>query len=112
MFPDPDGASPGGSAPDASAPSSATQSTLADDGSKRPRRHASGPHRAGPRTGKIPPALRIVKENATARMTGTNATPHGYYHASDKQKEFKWKLGMRSLREIRFYQKSTTLLLR
>ena len=112
MFPGPDGAAPGGSALDASAPSSATQSTLADDGIKHPRRRASGPRRTRPCTGKIPPALRIARENATTRMTGANATPQGYYHASNKQKEFKWKPGTRSLREIRFYQKSTALLLR
>ena len=111
-FPGPDGAAPGGSAPDASTPSSATPSTLADDGSKHPRRHVSGPRRARPHTGKIPPALRIARENAAARMTGANATPQGYYRASGKQKEFKWKLGTRSLREIRFYQISTALLLR
>ena len=112
MFQDPDGAIPGGSGPDASAPSSATPSTLADDGGKCPRRCASGPRRARPHTGKISPALRIARENATTRMTGTNATPQGYYCTSNKQKELKWKLGMRSLWEIRFYQKSTTLLLR
>ena len=112
MFLSPDGAAPGGSAPNASAPSSATPSTLADDGGKHPRRCASGPRRARPHTGKIPPALRIARENAATRMTGTNAIPQGYYRASDKQKEFKWKLGTRSLWEIRFYQKSTALLLR
>ena len=108
----PDGATPGGSAPDVSAPSSATPSTLADDGGKRPRRHALGPHRARPHTGKIPPALRITRENAAARRTGANATPQGYYRVSNKQKEFKWKPETRSLQEIRFYQKSTALLLR
>ena len=45
-------------------------------------------------------------------MMGSNATPQGYYHPSDKQKKFKWKPGTRSLREIQFYQKSTALLLR
>ena len=45
-------------------------------------------------------------------MTGTNATPQGYYKPSDKQKNFKWRPGIQSLREIHFYQKSTTLLLR
>ena len=111
-FQGPDGAAPGGSAPNASAPSSATPSTLADNGGKHPRRHASGPRRARPHTGKIPPALKIARENAGTRMTGTNATPQGYYCVSNKQKEFKWKLGMRSLWEISFHQKSTTLLLR
>ena len=112
MFPDPNGVAPGGSAPDASAPSSFTPSTLADDGGKHPRRRALGPRRARPHTGKIPPALRIIRENTAARMTGANATPQGYYCASNKQKEFKWKPGMRSLQDIRFYQKSTALLLR
>ena len=60
---------------------------------------------------KMPPALRVVKENANARMTGANATPQGYYKPSEKQKKFKWKPGTRALREIRFYQKSTALLL-
>ena len=92
-FPNPDGATPGGSVPGASAPSSSAPSTSADDGSKRPRRHMLGHCSARPHTGKIPLALRIVRENTAARMTGTNATPEGYYHASDKQKEFKWKLG-------------------
>ena len=85
-FPNPDGAAPGGSAPGASAPSSSTPSTSADDGGKRPRGHVSGHNRARPHTGKIPPALRITRENATARMTGVNATPEGYYRASNKQK--------------------------
>ena len=62
--------------------------------------------------GHIPPALRITRENAAARMMGLNATPQGYYRPSDKQKKFKWKPGTRSLREIQFYQKSTALLLR
>ena len=61
---------------------------------------------------RVPPALRIVKENANARMTGANATPQGYYKPSDKQKGFKWRPGMRALWEIRFYQKSMALLLR
>ena len=74
--------------------------------------YVPGHRRAGPHTGKIPPALMIVRENTATRMTGTNATPQGYYCVSDKNKQLKWKLGMRSLREIRFYQKSTTLLLR
>ena len=111
-FPNPDGATPGGSAPGASVPSSSTPSTLADDGGKHPRKCTSGCCSVRPHTGKIPPALRITRENATTRMTGTNATPQGYYQASNKQKEFKWKPGMRSLWEIRFYQKSTTMLLR
>ena len=45
-------------------------------------------------------------------MTGANATPQGYYKPLDTQKNFKWRPGTRSLREIHFYQKSTTLLLR
>ena len=60
---------------------------------------------------KMPPALRVVKENANAKMTGANATPQGYYKPSEKQKKFKWKPGTRVLWEIRFYQKSTALLL-
>ena len=89
MFPNPDGAAPGGSARGASAPSSSTPSTSADDGSKRPREHASGHHRARPHTGKIPPALRIMRENTAARISGANATPQGYYCVSDKHKQFK-----------------------
>ena len=65
----------------------------------------------GPRTGKIPPALRIAQENAALRMTGPNATPQGYYQNSKEQKKFKWRPGTRALREVRFYQKSTMLLL-
>ena len=53
-----------------------------------------------------------MKENANARITGANATPQGYYKASETQKKFKWKPGVRALREIHFYQKSTGLLLR
>ena len=53
-----------------------------------------------------------TKENANARMTRANATPQGYYKPSEKQKKFKWRPGTRALREIRFYQKSTALLLR
>ena len=75
MFPSSEGAAPGGSAPNASSPSSATSSTSADDGGKCPRRCVLGPHRARPHTGRIPPALRITRENATTRMTGANATP-------------------------------------
>ena len=65
----------------------------------------------GPRTRKIPPALCIAQENAALRMTGPNATPQGYYQNSTEQKKFKWRPGTRALREIRFYQKSTMLLL-
>ena len=60
---------------------------------------------------KVPPALRVAKENANARMTEANATPQGYYKPLEKQKKFKWKPGTRALREIRFYQKSMALLL-
>ena len=59
----------------------------------------------------VPPALRVMRENANASMTGANATPQGYYKPSDKQKGFKWRPEMRALWEIRFYQKSTALLL-
>ena len=65
----------------------------------------------GPRTRKILPALRIARENAALRMPGPNATPQGYYQNSKEQKKFKWRPGTRALREIRFYQKSTMLLL-
>ena len=61
---------------------------------------------------KVSPALRVMKENANTRMTSANATPQGYYKPSEKQKKFKWKPGTRALWEIRFYQKSTALLLR
>ena len=61
---------------------------------------------------RVPPALRVTRENANARMTGANATPQGYYKPSDKQKGFKWRPETRALWEIRFYQKSTALLLR
>ena len=68
--------------------------------------------RVGKRTGKIPPALKITRENAACRMTGANVTPQGYYKPSDKQKQFKWKPGTHSFHEIWFYQKSTVLLLK
>ena len=55
----------------------------------------------GPRTGKIPPALHIARENTALRMTGPNATPQGYYPNSTEQKKFKWRPGTRPLREIR-----------
>ena len=61
---------------------------------------------------RVPPALRVTRENTNTRMTGANATPQGYYKPSDKQKGFKWRPGTRALREIRFYQKSMALLLR
>ena len=90
-------------------------STSTDDGGKQPRgrvlrmpRH----RQASAHAGHIPPALQIVRENAAIRMTSANATLQGYYCPSDKQKKFKGKPGTRSLREIHFYQKSTTLLLR
>ena len=89
-----------------------------DDRGKQPRRKVlqavrkTGSRRARANTKKMPPALRVAKENANARMTGANATPQGYYKPSEKQKKFKWKPGTRALREIRFYQKSTALLLR
>ena len=110
----PAGAAAGGPAPGtltagASAP---TASTPADDGGKRPQTTVPKCHQVPSHTGHIPPALRIARENATARMTDLNAMPQGYYRPSDKQKKFKWKPGTRSLREIRFYQKSTALLLR
>ena len=71
----------------------------------------TGSRRAPANTKKMPPALRVAKENANARMTGANATPQGYYKPSEKQKKFKWRPGTRALWEIRFYQKSTALLL-
>ena len=88
-----------------------------DDGGKQPRRKVpraarkTGSRRAPVNTKKMSPALRVVKENANARMTGANATPQGYYKPSEKQKRFKWRPGTRALQKIRFYQKSTALLL-
>ena len=82
-------------------------------GSKAPRGQPQACRQwVGPRTRKIPPALCIAWENAALRMTGPNATPQGYYQNSKEQKKFKWRPGTRALREIRFYQKSTMLLLR
>ena len=89
-----------------------------DDGGKQPWRKVlravrkTGSRRAPVNTKKMPPTLRVVKENANTRMTGANATPQGYYKPSEKQKKFKWRPGTRALWEIRFYQKSTSLLLR
>ena len=56
--------------------------------------------RVRPHTGKIPPALQIVRENAACHTTGANATPQGYYKPSDQQKKFKWRPGTRALWEI------------
>ena len=86
--------------------------TLADYGGKHPQTTAPRHHQVLSHASHIPPALRIARENAAARMMGPNATPQSYYHPSEKQKKFKWKPGTRSLREIRLYQKSTALLLR
>ena len=107
-------AAAGGPAPSMSAASASapTTSTSRDDGGKHPWTTAPRCCRVLFHAGHIPPALRIARENATARMTGPSATPQGYYHPSDKQKKFKWKPGTRSWREIWFYQKSTALLLR
>ena len=88
-----------------------------DTGGKQLRRRVlrtvrkTGSRRAPANPKKVSPALRVAKENANTRMTGANATPQGYYKPSEKQKKFKWKPGTRALREIRFYQKSTALLL-
>ena len=110
----PAGAAAGGPALDTSTASASapTTSTPTDDGGKHPQTMEPKHCQAPSHTGHIPPALRIARENATARMMGPNATPQGYYRPLDKQKKFKWKPGTRSLREIWFYQKSTTLLLR
>ena len=114
MFAVPAGAAGGGPAPGTltSGASAPTASTPADDGGKHPQTTVPKHHRVLPHTGHVAPALRIARENATAKMMGPNAMPHGYYCPSDKQKKFKWKPGIRSLREIWFYQKSTALLLR
>ena len=82
-------------------------------GGQKSRKHKSAQPRcqAGPRTGKISPALCIARENAALMSTGANATPQEYYQNSTKQKKFKWKAGTRALREIQFYQRSTLLLL-
>ena len=88
-----------------------------DTGGKQPQRRViraarkTGSRRAPVNMKRVPTALRVVRENANARMTGANATPQGYYKPSEKQKNFKWKPGTRALWEIRFYQKSTALLL-
>ena len=89
-----------------------------DTGGKQPRRRViraarkTGCRRATVNMKWVPPALRVARENANARMTGANATAQGYYKPSEKQKKFKWKPGTRALWEIRFYQKSMALLLR
>ena len=83
-----------------------------NQGGKAPHGWVPPRRRVGKRTHRIPPALRIARENAACRMTGTNATPQGYYKSFEKQKQFKWKPGTHSLHEIQFYQKLTALLLR
>ena len=66
----------------------------------------------GPHTGKISPVLYIARENAVLCATRPNTMPQGYYKISKEQKKFKWKAYTKALREIRFCQKSTMLLLR
>ena len=88
----------GGPAPSTSAASvsAPTASTSADDGGKCPRTTTPRSYQVPSHAGHIPPALRITRENAAARMMGPNATTQGYYPPSDKQKKFKWKPGTRS----------------
>ena len=113
-----DNATPSTSGTAPSRPAARPTKQTADDGGKQPRGGTTGAAKApwcrwapvNPR--RVPPALRIARENARVRMTGANATSQGYYKPSDTQKKFKWKPGTRALREIRFYQKSTALLLR
>ena len=93
----------GGPAPGTAGASGAP--ILGDQGGK-------APHGWAPTRRRVPPASRIVRENATCRMMGANATPQGYHKPPEKQKHFKWKLGTCSLCEIWFNQKSTNLLLR
>ena len=85
--------------------------TPGDQGGKAPCSQAPARRRVRKRTGRIPPTLRIARENTACGMIRTNATPQGYYIVSEKHKQFKWKPGTHSLHEIQFYQKSTTLLL-
>ena len=112
-----DDATPRTSSASGSAAQPAKAATV-DTRGKQPRGRATkaarktGRRRAPVNMKRVPPALRIARENANARMTGANATPQGYYKPSDKQKGFKWRPGTRALWEIRFYQKSAALLLR
>ena len=112
-------ASTSGTTPSTSgSPAQAAKVATIDTGGKQPQGRAPKATRTPRRRWApvnmkcVPPTLCITGENANARMTGANATPQGYYKPSDKQKRFKWKPGTRALREIRFYQKSTALLLR
>ena len=100
--------------PSISGTSAPTASTSMDDGGKQPwsrAPRAQRHHRVPSCAGHVLLALRIIRENAAARMMGANARPQGYYKHSDKQKKFKCKPGTQSLREIWFYQKSTALML-
>ena len=111
---DPDSATPSTSGTQPNRPAK----KIPDHSGKQPRGGTTGAAKT-PRRGRapvnpkrLPPALRIAKENARVKMTGANATQQGYYKPSDAQKKFRWRPGTRALREIRFYQKSTGLLLR
>ena len=107
-----------GTAPSTSGPAAwSTKTATVNTGGKQPWQRAPKAAKT-PRcrqapvdTRHVPPALWISRENTNARMTRANATPQSYYKPSEKQKKFKWKPGTRALQEIRFYQKSTALLL-
>ena len=77
MFAAPADAAAGGSAPSTSAASASapTASTLVDDGGKYPWTMAPRCRQVPSHAVHIPPALRITREDATARITGPNATP-------------------------------------
>ena len=57
---------------------------LGDQGGKAPHGWAPTRRRVRKRTGRIPPALRIVRENATCRMMGTQCDPTGLLQAIQK----------------------------
>ena len=105
-----DDATPGTSGVSGSAATADTRGKQLQKGVLRAVRKTGG-RWAPVNTKKVPPALRVTRENTNARMTGANATSQGYYKPSEKQKKFKWKPGTRALQEIRFYQKSTAFLL-
>ena len=57
--------------------SASTASAPADDGGKHPQTMVPKCHWVLSRTGPIPLALRIARENDAARMMGPNAMPQG-----------------------------------
>ena len=69
-------------------PSTSGSASQAPKATRTPRRR-----RAPVNVKHVPPALRITRENANARMTGANAIPQGYYKPEKFQMET-WNQGI------------------